>query len=91
MAGMVICHSKLYTNFYQGGQEPGRGVYVVRRIVAVLVILLLLILLVPRACEAFIVAGEEPGPGAPETGDDVGDKGETADEIATGLLGNPEA
>jgi hypothetical protein len=72
----------------QGGQEPGRGVYVVRRIVAVLVILLLLILFVPRACEAFIGLGEEPGPGAPETGetgdDAAGDKGETADEVATG-------
>jgi hypothetical protein len=54
-----------------------------------------IILLDPRACEAFIVAGEETGPGAPETGDTgedvVGHKGETADEIATGLLGNPEA
>ena len=79
----------------QGGQEPGRGVYVVRRIVAIFVILLLLILLVPQACEAFIGPGEEPGSGAPETGDTgedvVGHKGETADEIATGLLGNPEA
>lgn len=64
----------------QGGQEPGRGVYVVRRIVAVLVILLLLILLVPRACEAFIGPGEEPGLGVPETSD----TGETADEIAIG-------
>ena len=46
----------------QGGQEPGRGVYVVRRIVAVLVILLLLILLVPRACETFIGQGGNLAP-----------------------------
>jgi hypothetical protein len=54
----------------QGGQEPqrsrgdggpGRGVYLARRIVAVLVVLVLLALLVPRACQAFTGSEEEPG------------------------------
>jgi hypothetical protein len=48
----------------QGGQDPGRGVYVVRRIVAVLVILLLLVLLGPRACQAIL---------GPQGGSDTGD------------------
>ena len=50
----------------QGGQEPGRGVYLARRIVAALVILLLLIFLVPRACQAFLGPEEESNPVAPE-------------------------
>ncbi len=51
----------------QGGQpDPGRGVYVVRRIVAALVVLLLLVLLVPRACQA-LFPEEESGSRAPET------------------------
>src|SRR5919199_3849030 len=53
----------------QGPQEPGRGVYLARRIVALLIILLVLILLVPRACQALLGPGEEKssGPTAPET------------------------
>src|SRR5919199_339571 len=52
----------------QGPQEPGRGVYLARRIVALLIILLVLILLVPRACQALLGPGEEEssGPTAPE-------------------------
>lgn len=52
----------------QGGQGSGRGVYLARRIVAVLVILLLLVLLVPRACQAFLGPEEEPAPFTPDTG-----------------------
>jgi hypothetical protein len=53
----------------QGPQEPGRGVYLARRIVALLIILLVLILLVPRACQALLGPGEEEssGPTVPET------------------------
>src|SRR3712207_5583428 len=50
----------------QGGPEPGRGVYLARRIVAALIILLLLIFLVPRACQAFLEPGEESSTVAPE-------------------------
>jgi hypothetical protein len=32
----------------QGGREPGRSVYTVRRVLAVLIVLLLLVLLVPQ-------------------------------------------
>src|SRR5919199_2616261 len=53
----------------QGPQEPGRGVYLARRIVALLIVLLLLILLVLRACQALLGPREEEssGPTAPET------------------------
>jgi hypothetical protein len=68
----------------QGGQpDPGRGVYVVRRIVAALVVLLLLVLLVPRACQALFTE-EESGSRAPETAatdeDIVAEKADTADD-----------
>lgn len=67
----------------QGGQpDPGRGVYVVRRIVAALVVLLLLVLLVPRACQA-LFPEEESGSRAPETAvtdeDIVAEQADTAD------------
>jgi hypothetical protein len=53
----------------QGGREPGRGVYTVRRILAVLIVLLLLVLLVPQACQALLGTGNESGSGAPDTAD----------------------
>src|SRR5918997_2567434 len=67
----------------QGGQpDPGRGVYVVRRIVVALVVLLLLVLLVPRACQA-LFPEEESGSRAPETAvtdeDIVAEQADTAD------------
>ncbi len=50
----------------QGGQpDPGRGVYVARRIVVAMVLVLLLVLLVPRACEA-LLPKEESSSRAPE-------------------------
>jgi hypothetical protein len=42
-----------------GNQPYGRGVYLVRRILAVLVILLLLALLVPQACQAVLEPRDE--------------------------------
>ena len=45
----------------RGEGGPGRGVYLARRMVAVLVVLVLLALLVPRACQAFTGSEEEPG------------------------------
>ena len=67
----------------QGGQpDPGRGVYVVRRILAALVVLLLLVLLVPRACQA-LFPEEESGSRAPETAatdeDIAAEQADTAD------------
>ena len=62
----------------RGGQEPGRGVYVVRRIVAILVVLLVLVLLVPWAWQYLFGPGEEPSSEAPE----VADVGDTGDEEA---------
>src|SRR3954468_8670618 len=56
----------------QGGQgpgrEPGRGVYVVRRIVAALVILLVLALLIPQAWKALRGPGDT-GSGTQDTAD----------------------
>jgi hypothetical protein len=49
-----------------GRRRPGREVYMIRRLVAVLVILLLLILLVPRACGALFGSCEQPAPVVPE-------------------------
>jgi hypothetical protein len=57
----------------QGGQyprsprEPGRGIYLARRIVAVVVILLLLVLLVPRACQALFGPEEQSNLSVSET------------------------
>src|SRR5215207_4598391 len=53
----------------QGGQGPGRGIYIARRIAVVLIVLLLLILLVPRACDALLGTREEQSSEAPETAD----------------------
>jgi hypothetical protein len=53
----------------QGGREPGRSVYTVRRILAALIVLLLLVLLVPQACQALLGTGNETGSGAPDTVD----------------------
>jgi hypothetical protein len=51
----------------QGGEpDPGRGVYVARRIVAAFILLLLLVLLVPWACQA-LFPERDSGPKAPET------------------------
>lgn len=47
-----------------GPRRPGREVYMIRRLVAVLVILLLFILLLTRACSAG--SGEKPTPRVPE-------------------------
>jgi len=66
----------------QGGQEPGRGIYIVRRILVVLVVLLLLILLVPRACEAILGPGEEQSSEAPETADVEEEETVTEEEAA---------
>src|ERR671920_404731 len=62
----------------QGDQEPGRGIYVVRRILVALVVLLLLVLLLPRACESLFTSGDEQGSETSETGDveSSGDGGE---------------
>lgn len=48
-----------------GPRRPGREVYMIRRLVAVLVILLLFILLVTRACGAGS-SSEKPTPRVPE-------------------------
>ena len=48
-----------------GPRRPGREVYMIRRLVAVLVILFLFIVLV-QACGALFGSGEEPPPGVPE-------------------------
>src|SRR5215204_3900162 len=63
----------------QGGQEPGRGIYIVRRILVVLVVL---ILLVPRACEAILGPGEEQSSEAPETADVEEEETVTEEEAA---------
>jgi hypothetical protein len=55
-------------------QPTGRGVYVVRRILAVLVLLLLLALLVPQAYQALLDARDETGSGVKETADVSGSK-----------------
>src|SRR5215212_8591648 len=65
----------------QGGQGPGRGIYIARRIAVVLIVLLLLILLVPRACDALLGTREEQSSQAPET-EDVESPGEEAEEEA---------
>src|SRR5215217_2270941 len=51
---------------HEGPPDPGRGVYLARRIVAALVVLILLVLLVPRACQAFLGPEEEPSSIEPE-------------------------
>src|SRR5215210_5056239 len=65
----------------QGGQGPGRGIYIARRIAVVLIVLLLLILLVPRACDALLGTRDEQSSEAPET-EDVESPGEEAEEEA---------
>ena len=60
----------------QGGREPGRSVYTVRRLLAVLIVLLLLVLLVPQACQALLGTGNETESGAPDTGDVNGSNNE---------------
>src|SRR5918997_7140973 len=67
----------------QGDQEPGRGIYVVRRILVALVILLLLILLVPRACDALFGAGDEQGSETSETEDVESPGGGDEEETVT--------
>jgi hypothetical protein len=56
------------------GRSSGQGVYVIRRILAVLVILLLLALLVPQAYQALLGPRDEAGSGPQETAD-VGSSG----------------
>src|SRR4028119_1798325 len=63
----------------QGGREPGRSVYTVRRVLAVLIVLLLLVLLVPQACQALLGTGSESGEGAPDTADVDGSGGDEED------------
>src|SRR5918998_6012203 len=65
----------------QGGREPGRSVYTVRRILAVLIVLLLLVLLVPQACQALLGTGSESGSGAPDTADVDGSGSEEEDAV----------
>src|SRR5215218_2162866 len=65
----------------QGGQGPGRGIYIARRIAVVLIVLLLLILLVPRACDALLGTREEQSSEVPET-EDVESPGKEAEEEA---------
>src|SRR5919199_368110 len=67
----------------QGGQEPGRGVYLARRIVAALIILLLLIFLVPRACQAFL------GPQQEESNTVAPEKSVTEEETTSETAGTP--
>jgi hypothetical protein len=50
-----------------GDQPNSRGVYTLRRILAVLVILLLLALLVPQACQALLEPRDETGPRTQDT------------------------
>src|SRR3712207_6209719 len=54
---------------FMDDQPTGRGVYVVRRILAVLVLLLLLALLVPQAYQALLGLRDETGSGVKETAD----------------------
>lgn len=63
----------------QGGREPGRGVYTVRRMLAVIIVLLLLVLFVPQACQALLGTGNETGSGAPDTADVDGSSGDEED------------
>ncbi len=44
-----------------GRAGPGRRVYLVRRLVALLVLLVVLVFVVPRACQALFAASEDPG------------------------------
>jgi hypothetical protein len=67
----------------QGGQEPGRGVYLARRIVAALVILLVLIFLVPRACQAFL------GPQQEESNTVAPEKSVAEEETVSETAGTP--
>jgi hypothetical protein len=66
----------------QGGQGPGRSVYTVRRILAVLIVLLLLVLLLPQACQALRGTGSESGSGAPGT-EHVDSSGGDEEDAAT--------
>src|SRR5829696_3142056 len=59
---------------YGGPPDPGRGVYLARRIVAAIVVVLLLVLVVPRACQAFL------GPEEEETGPVESQKSATEEE-----------
>ncbi len=63
----------------QGRQGPGRSVYTVRRILAVLIVLLLLALLVPQAGQAIRGTGSESGSGAPSTEDVESSGGDEVD------------
>ena len=65
----------------QGGREPRRSVYTVRRILAALIVLLLLVLLVPQACQALLGTGSESGSGAPDTADVDGSGSEEEDAV----------
>src|SRR5215208_3137056 len=67
----------------QGGQGPGRGIYIARRIAVVLIVLLLLILLVPRACDALLGTREEQSSEAPETEDVESPSKEAEEEAVT--------
>ena len=66
----------------QGGQGPGRGIYIARRIAVVLIVLLLLILLVPRACDALLGTREEQSSEAPETANVEEEETATEEEAA---------
>src|SRR5919107_228943 len=66
----------------QGGQGPGQGIYIARRIAVVLIVLLLLILLVPRACDALLGTREEQSTEAPETANVEEEETVTEEEAA---------
>src|SRR5215217_6494275 len=51
---------------YGHSPDPGRGVYLARRIVAAIVVVLLLVLVVPRAFQAFLGPEEETSSVEPE-------------------------
>ena len=65
----------------QGGQEPGRGVYVVRRVLAILIILLLLVLLALWAYHNLLGSGRESDPGSSETAE-VNDSGDAEENLS---------
>jgi hypothetical protein len=75
---------------FMDDQPTGRGVYVVRRILAVLVLLLLLALLVPQAYQALLGPREETGSGlqeSPEMGGS-GNDGNYEEGASNGVAGS---
>jgi hypothetical protein len=66
------------------GRSSGQGVYVIRRILAVLVILLLLALLVPQVYQALLGPRDDPGSRTQDTANVVSsDDGGSREEVAS--------